>query len=231
MIEGLTIPAVVGAAFVDAINPCAFAVLIILMTTVLARSNKKKALYAGLCFSLAVFISYFLMGVGLFSALRATGATRIFYIIVTVLAYLLGILNIKDYYWYGKGILMEVPRKWRPSMKGLIQKVTSPSGAFIVGFLVSLFLLPCTSGPYIIILGLLADQATKFSGLMYLLLYNLIFVFPMVLITILVYKGLSTTERLEALRQKKLKILHLIAGIIMILLGAGMTLALYLGWI
>jgi cytochrome c biogenesis protein CcdA len=47
---------------------------------------------------------------------------------------------------------MEVPLAWRPAMHKIIKKATSPIGAFIVGFVVSLFLLPCTSGPYITIL-------------------------------------------------------------------------------
>ena len=226
----ITIPIVIGAAFVDAINPCAFAVLIILMTTILADNyDRKKALLAGLAFALSIYISYFLMGIGLLTAIEIVGFTNKFYFFVAVLALVVGALNIKDYLWYGKGFLMEVPLSWRPHMKKLIGNVTSPTGAFFIGFIVSLFLLPCTSGPYIVILGLLAGSQTKLIGIMYLLLYNLIFISPMIMITILIYKGISTVESLENIRQKKLRTLHLAAGIIMILLGAGLLLAMYLG--
>jgi len=231
MASGLTIPAVIGAAAVDAINPCAFAVLIILMTTVLVSGNKKKALFAGIAFTVSIYISYFFMGLGLFSAIRAAGVTHTFYLVVTVLAFIIGILNIKDYFWYGKGILMEVPRSWRPMLKRIITTITSPGGAFIIGFLVSLFLLPCTSGPYIVILGLLAKEATRTAGILYLLLYNLIFISPMIVITFVVYRGLATTEKLEKLRQEKLRVLHLIAGIIILLVGIAMALALTFGWV
>jgi len=54
IVEKLTIPAVISAAAVDAINPCAFAVLIILLTTILAAKSRKKALFAGLAFSLSI---------------------------------------------------------------------------------------------------------------------------------------------------------------------------------
>ncbi|RJR28131.1 cytochrome c biogenesis protein [Candidatus Microgenomates bacterium] len=215
----LTLPAVIGASLVDAINPCAFAVLIVLMGTVLATGDKKKALWSGLAFSGSIFISYLLMGLGIYKALGTAGIASIFYRVVGWLAIALGILNLKDYFWYGKGVLMEVPLSWRPKLKKIIGSVTSPLGAFAVGFLVSLFLLPCTSGPYIVILGMLVEKAQQFEAISYLVLYNLIFVSPMVAITILVHKGLSA-EKAEKIRQKNLKNLHLIAGIILLAMGA-----------
>jgi len=227
----LTIPAVIFAAVVDAINPCAFAVLIILMTTILASSNRKRSLLTGLMFSLAIFISYFLMGLGLFSAIQAAGLTRSFYIIVAFLAIIVGLFNLKDYLWYGKWFKMEVPELWRPRMKLLLKSVTSPIGAFFMGFVISLFLLPCTSGPYIIILGLLADVATRNYAIPLLLLYNFIFIIPMLLITFGIYFGITTTESAEQWRTRKLRVLHLIAGIIILSLGIGMFVALKLGMI
>jgi cytochrome c biogenesis protein CcdA len=216
--HSLTLLMVIGAALVDAINPCAFAVLIILMTTVLAAGSAVKALKTGLAFSLAIFISYFLMGMGLYQAIHVVGLSSLFMKIVGGLAIILGLLNLKDYFWYGKGVLMEVPLSWRPKMKSLIHSITSPVGAFLIGFLVSLFLLPCTSGPYIVILGMLADTTKQLEAAMYLLLYNFIFVLPMIVITFLVYRGLNP-EKLEKLRQTKLRTLHLIAGVILILMG------------
>lgn len=221
-INKLTIPAVISAAAVDAINPCEFAVLILLLTTILATHSRKKALLAGLAFSLAVYISYFLMGVGLYSAIHAAGITKLLYKIVSIAAILIGLFNIKDYFWYGKVFLMEVPISWRPMMKGFIRRVTSVSGAFFVGFLVSLFLLPCTSGPYIVILGLLAEIATRPYSLILLALYNLIFILPMLLITFAISFGFTTTEQAEDWRRRKLKLLHLFAGIILLLLGISM---------
>ena len=191
--------------------------------------NKIKALGAGLAFTLSIYISYFLMGIGLYTAINATGITHWFYTIVAVLAILIGIFNLKDYLWYGKWFIMEVPLSWRPKLKSLIKGITSIPGAFLIGFAVSLFLLPCTSGPYIVILGLLAETTTKNYAIGLLLLYNLIFILPMLTITLLVYFGFTTTEQAEEWRQNKLKILHLIAGIILILLGIGMFIAMGLG--
>jgi cytochrome c biogenesis protein CcdA/glutaredoxin len=214
----LTILAVVAGAAVDAINPCEFAVLIILMSTILASGSSRKALSAGIAFSVSVFISYFMMGLGLYTALGIGSTAHWFYKIIGWLAIILGLFNLKDYFWYGKGFLMEVPLSWRPRLKSLIKSVTSPVGAFIIGFLVSLFLLPCTSGPYIIILGMLAKRVMLGKTLAYLLLYNLIFITPMVVISLAVYKGFNPAKA-EEIRQKRLRVLHLIAGIVMLAMG------------
>lgn len=227
----ITVPAVLSAAAVDAINPCAFAVLIILLTTVLATKSRKRALGAGLAFSASVYISYLLMGIGLYTAINAVKIISWFYIIMAALAILIGLFNLKDYLWYGKWFVMEVPLKWRPKLKELLRGVTSIPGAFLIGFAVSLFLLPCTSGPYIVILGLLAKTATKNFALLLLLLYNFIFILPMLIITLAIYFGITTTEKAERWRTSKLKHLHLIAGIILILLGIGMFIALGLGMV
>jgi cytochrome c biogenesis protein CcdA/glutaredoxin len=222
----LTLAAVVAGSLVDAVNPCAFAVLIILMTTILSAGGSKKALKAGLAFSLSIFISYLLMGLGLYKALSLGGASEGLFKIVGLLAIILGVFNLKDYFWYGKGFLMEVPVSWRPKLKNLISSVVSPAGAFAIGFIVSLFLLPCTSGPYIVILGMLAKKVLDAQAIFYLLLYNLIFVSPMILISLAVYKGFDPAKA-EDVRQKRLRTLHLIAGIIMIAMGV----VILMGWI
>ena len=214
----LTIPVVIGAALVDAVNPCAFAVLLILMMTIMATGNRKKALFSGLSFSFSIFISYFLMGLGFYSIVASFQTSQIFMKIIGVIAIILGLLNLKDFFWYGKGFLMEVPLSWRPKLKKIIGKITNPFGAFLIGFLVSLFLLPCTSGPYIVIIGMLGNQVTYSLAIKLLVLYNLIFILPMILISLGTYSGLNI-EKAEEKRNKSLKWLHLIAGIIMILMG------------
>lgn len=227
----LTIPAVVIAAVIDSINPCEFAILILLLTTVLASGSKRRALYTGIAFSAAIYLSYFLMGLGLYSALQISNFTRIFYIVVSIAAIIIGLFNVKDYFWYGKWFAMEVPLTWRPWMKMLVRSVTSIPGAFFIGILISLFLLPCTSGPYIVILGLLAEVATKNYAIMLLLLYNAIFILPMLIITGIISFGFATTEQAEEWRQRNIKILHLIAGLLMLAIGAVMIGSVLLGYL
>ncbi len=218
----LTPVAVVCGAALDAINPCEFAILILLMASMLVSdTNRRRALWTGLSFTLAIFVAYFLMGVGLLEFIRTytLAYAQYFYYAVGALAILLGLLNVKDYFWYGGGgFLMEVPQAWRPKMKQLIMGVSNPVGGFLIGLVVSLFLLPCTSGPYVVILGMLASKTTLLKSLLYLVVYNLIFVAPMLAIVFLLYFGLEP-ERAENWRKQKLRLLHLVAGVILLGLG------------
>ncbi len=217
-IQPISLLAVIGGSIADSINPCAFAVLILLMATILSSGNRQKALLSGLTFTAAIFISYFLMGLGIYHALATAKMSMLFSKIIAGIAIIIGLANIKDVFWYGKGFVMEVPFSWRPNLQKIIRSITSPISAFFVGFLVSLFLLPCTSGPYIAILGMLSQKANQAQSIFYLLIYNLIFIIPMVLITLAVYFGLNV-RKAEKIRREKIRLIHLIVGIIMIAIG------------
>jgi len=133
--EKLTVPAVVLAAAADSVNPCTFAVLVLLLGTLLVAGRRGKVLQAGLAFTSAIYISYFLMGIGIFSAIQAAGVQRPFILSVSILAILLGLWNVKDYFAYGKWFTIEVPQRWRPMVKRLTSSVVSVPGAFAVGVL------------------------------------------------------------------------------------------------
>ncbi len=215
--DSLTIPFLIWAALVDAINPCEFAVLLILITTILASWNRKRALLSGLAYSLSIFISYFLMGLGIYSIILSVETSTIFIKIIWCIAILLWIFNLKDYFWYGKFFVMEVPLSWRPKLKSLVRSITWPISAFFIWILVSLFLLPCTSWPYIVILGMLWHNETYLKAVLLLLLYNVIFILPMIGITIWTYFWMNV-EKAEEKRTKSLQLLHLIAWIIMLIM-------------
>ncbi|MCX6825368.1 MAG: hypothetical protein NTY80_04080 [candidate division SR1 bacterium] len=210
------------AAVSDSINPCAFAVMLLLLTTILSKhKNRRKTLLAGAMFSLAVFLTYLAMGVGLFSALATANNTFILKLVVGILGLVVGLANLKDYFRYGKWFVMEVPFSWRPKMQELIYRVSSPWGAFFIGVLVSLFLLPCSSGPYFTILGFMSAQskALNLRGYIYLIVYNLIFVLPMFIIAIMVSFGYANVDKLAKIKHEKTKLIHLIVGILMLGLG------------
>lgn len=212
--------AITAAAFADSINPCAIAVLLILLATILAAGERSKALKSGLAFVLALYLAYFLLGLGLLSFLQLANLAGIFHKIIGSLAILIGIFNIKDFFWYGGGgFVMEIPRSWRPTLKKLLKRATSPPVAFLIGLVVTLFELPCTGGPYIFALGLLSNNYSWSTIIPILLYYNLIFILPLIAIILLIYFGLSTTQKADAWKEKNIRILHLITGIIMIALG------------
>jgi cytochrome c biogenesis protein CcdA/glutaredoxin len=224
MQQHLTLPAVIGAAAVDAINPCAFAVLVLLLSSILMVSKERSRIIGtGLAFTTSIFISYLLIGFGLFRAIQITGIQHIVYIVVAILAILIGLWNVKDYFWYGRWFgTIEVPKSWRPKLKQITKSITSIPGALLMGFLVSIFLLPCTSGPYIVIIAMLSRSATRLQAILLLLLYNLIFILPFIIITMIVSLGFTSTEKIDEFRLKRLEKLHLATGIVMLLLGSTM---------
>jgi len=229
--KNINIFQLLGLAAVDAVNPCALAVLIILLTAILTQfpGENNKVILAGLAFTTAIFVSYFTMGLlivlGFKTVIAVTQLSSLwFYKILGAIAIILGILNLKDAYKPGAGgFIMEVPTSWRPRMKKMIRSTTSPVGAFLIGFIVSIFLLPCTSGPYFVAGGILAGFEW-FQAFLPLLLYNLVFIFPMVVITLIVYFGFAKVEDLGGWRKKNVKKLHLIAGLILLGLGVAMLL-------
>ena len=208
------------AALADAANPCALAVLILLLATVISAKGKNYALLSGFMFSLAIFLSYLLMGFGAYKAITVFNIAKYLSLGAGILAILIALANFKDVFWYGKFFIMEVPLTWRPKMQEIIRKATGPWSAFGVGFVVSLFLVPCASGPYVSILAKLAEKVDPAKTVSLLMFYNLVFVSPMLLITLAMYFFNIKMKKLEAIRKDNLRLLHAITGIIMLVLGA-----------
>ncbi len=213
---------IAGYAAVDAINPCALAVMAIVLTSLLLANPQKKnvVLLGGFSFTSAVFILYFIYGLGITSAFGlfssiASEVTKG----IGIFAILLGILNLKDYIVYKPGgVGTEMPLMMRPRMKIWIKRITSPKGAFLIGILVTGFLLPCTIGPYIVASGILSEL-NFISRIPWLLFYNLIFVLPMIIITLGIYFGVTSVEKLSGWKDKNIRYLHLIEGLVLVILG------------
>jgi len=209
------------AALSDSINPCAFAVLFLLLSSILSKFNSyRRAIISWLLFSLAIFISYFLMWIWIYKVLSFSN--QIFYIKLSVwiLWLLVWFANIKDYFWYWKWFIMEVPISWRPNMKKILKKVISPIWAFIAWFIVSLFLLPCTSGPYLTVLWYLASESSSINlaWYIYMFIYNLIFILPMIIITLIIWLWVKEIDDLKEYKEYHKENIHLIVWIMMLLL-------------
>jgi cytochrome c biogenesis protein CcdA len=217
-----TVLEIAGLAAVDAINPCALAVMVIVLTSLLTANPQKRkiVLFGGLAFTSAVFILYFIYGLGMTSIFSFIAPIAPFVNkAIAIFAIGLGVLNLKDFFMYKPGgLATEMPLSMRPKMKLWVKKITSPKGAFIIGLLVTFFLLPCTIGPYIVASGLLS-KLSFMARIPWLLFYNIIFVLPMLAITFGIYFGFTEVERISGWKDKNIKYLHLIEGLILIVLG------------
>jgi cytochrome c biogenesis protein CcdA len=216
----LTGPSVIVAAAIDSINPCAFAVLIFLLVYLTSLQVRTRMLAVGIAYILSVFAVYFLSGMGFFALIQTAGITAFVFKASAVIAILAGIINLKDFFWYGQGFSLSIPESRKDQIKNFIMKASIPS-AIILGGLVSMFELPCTGGIYLAILGLLSSKMTLIQGIPYLLVYNVIFVLPLFMILFGVYYGVSP-KRMESWRDSERKWMRLAMGIVMVALGVMM---------
>ncbi len=205
---------IVLAALADSINPCAFAVLIAFLTLISYRKGRKEVLRSGMAFILAVFIIYTLMGFGL---IRLFSSVPWLKLLIGFAGLILGSVEMLDSVRNRRESSV-LPERFRERIKRLIRGVSNPRGAFLIGIFVSIFLLPCTSGPYFIAMGLISGSSF-ILGTALLLLYNLIFVLPFLLITLMIWASRTDTMQMKRWREKYGKYMSFVAGLIIILLS------------
>ena len=209
----------IPAALADSINPCAFAILFVILASIISQTwSKKKALQAGIAFCVAVFISYYAVGIGIYKMLLFANSYTYLQLIAAGLAILIWLWNIKDFFWYKKFFTMEMPEKLKILSRKYIKKITSPTWAFFIGILLSLFLLPCTSGPYLTVLTYLASENTSLQlmGYLYLVIYNLVFIIPFLAITFVVYYSASDVAVFKEYREYYVREIHLVVWLLML---------------
>ncbi len=219
-----TLPVVVTTALVDAINPCAIGVLILLISTLVVLSRSKlKMLKVGVIYILAIYVTYFLAGLGLLFFIQRLGIAVILGVIVGVIIIIAGLVEIKDFFWYGKGFSLSIPANQVKKIEKYAKKVSMP-GAIVLGIFVAAVELPCTGGPYLAITTLLARSPFDLKVISYLLLYNFIFVLPLIIILILAYSG-TRIQKIKRWKQDYRRWMRLAIGLLLV--GLGVLLILY----
>lgn len=216
---------VVLAALVDSMNPCGLSVLVFLLISMAAAGGRKRILLVGGVYIAAMFLFHLLVGIGLFSALALSGFTKPFSLIGGAVALILGFVTLADVIRNKETFLLSIPESRKGMLGTYARKATLPA-AFVLGILAGILGFSCTGGIYISILGLMGRDMTIMTGLPWLILYNLVFVLPLVLVTILVAYGLSP-DRAERWRTENKRTLRMIIGIILVALG----LVILLGWL
>lgn len=212
----LTIAMIVVAAAADSINPCAISVMIFLLLFLTSLGDRRKVLLIGIVYIMTVYIVYFVAGLGLLAFLHSTAITRVIYYAAAIVSIVIGLINIKDYF-FGKKATLAIPESKKPVIKRYVEMASIPA-AVALGFMVSLFELPCTGGIYFAILSLLGDSMTASQGIPYLALYNAIYVLPLAVVLVIILLGVSA-ERANSWRLENRKSLRLIVGVVMLLLG------------
>ena len=231
MPEDLTLPVVLGAAMIDSINPCAIGVILFLSTVLLKASSEKKMLIKlGSVYILTVYVVYTLSGLGLIwfqHTLIQRGFAEAVGMTVGGFVIVLGLIEIKEFFWYKKGISLEIASRYKERIAKMAEHI-SLMGIIAIGGFVAIVELPCTGGPYLAITTILAKSFTA-EAFVLLLVYNVIFVLPLLVILLMIYFGASTLH-LKKWREENRKWMNLASGLLMLVLG-GMLIAFYrLGW-
>lgn len=206
----ITIWAIIGAGLADGINPCAFAVIVFFVSFLAAyKYNRKEIIIVGSAYCTAVFLAYVLMGLGAFHLLYAMKGFR--YVTLAVqwgtvgLCALFLVLSLYDFIVYqltkkSEKMLLQLPKSYKEYIHKVMRFFLKDKhsamwrlllAAFIVGFVVSGVEAVCTGQVYLPTIVVILKEADQhfWKATEYLLLYNLMFVAPLVLVFILTLCG------------------------------------------
>ena len=205
--RSLSFWAVIGAGLLDGLNPCAFATLVFFIGLLsYAGSTRRQIVIVGSGFTLSVFVIYLLLGMGAFRALQALAVygivARVIYLLTLLLLAVLFVLSLRDLIQYWRtGVtrdqLLQLPTSTKRRIHGVMKRGLKTNnllfGAIGIGVLITLFEAACTGQVYLpTIVLMLKDPVLQGNALLYLLLYNLLFILPLVIVFILTYAGVSS---------------------------------------
>ena len=212
------LPLVAVAALIDSINPCAFSILLLTIAFLLSIGKlRSNVLQIGSSYIAGIFVVYLLIGLGLLQTLHIFDTPHFMANVGAGLLVLLGAINVMNEFVPAFPVKLSIPHAAHHRIALLMERASVPT-AFVLGGLVGLCEFPCTGGPYLMVLGLLHDQATYFNGVGYLILYNVIFVLPLVLI-LLFASDESLLGKIQAWQQQKKQAMRLGGGAAMVVLG------------
>jgi cytochrome c biogenesis protein CcdA len=244
--KSFTLLAIIAVGLIDGVNPCAVTVIVFFISFLSFQGYRKREIaLIGLLFIFSVYVTYVLIGLGIFQSLYKLQEfwllTKVINITVGSISIILSIYALYDFIQYRKtkttdDLLLSLPQ----SIKNQIHKVigshyrvhTKTPGsilkkhmvglalsALITGFLVSVLEAVCVAKIYLpTIIFVLKTTTLKFKALVYLLLYNLLFVLPLVVIFLFALAG-TTSERFQAILKGHLGTLKILMGIMFLGLG------------
>ena len=232
---------IVPAALVDGINPCAFATIVFFVSYLaFAGRKKREILLVGGAFALGVFLTYFAVGLGLYQVLTRLpflASLKIWvYGITAALCLVLAIFSVLDFIAARRGspeeMRLRIPINLRRRINTMIRETASAQAlvgmALVTAVVVSIIELACTGQVYLpTIMYVIGVPQLRAQAVLYLLLYNVLFILPLLVVFGLVYFGTSS-EKLQAFVGAKTATVKLITAALFIFL-AGLMVTIALG--
>lgn len=234
-----TFISVLIAGLIDGVNPCAIATMIFLVSFLAHQKRRpSEVITIGLTFTATVYITYLLLGLGVFKVITELDEYRWIALVIrwaaVVAAGIVGIISFRDAFNYKKSgttddIVLQMPRSVKLRVHRLISGHLKGRhiimGAVVTGFLVTLFEAVCTGQVYLpTIILMTRSTGLQLTGWLYLLFYNFLFVLPLLIVMIYAYFGL-TWRTMAKITQKNLVLLKLLLGCVMVGLACFLALA------
>jgi cytochrome c biogenesis protein CcdA/glutaredoxin len=227
---------VLGAGLIDGLNPCAFATLVFFVSYMAFTGRRgREILFVGLAFTLGVFLTYLLVGMGLLTIVQSLGVLsslgRWVYLLTALLCATLAVLTFRDLARARRGKPGEMTLKLPSALRKRIHKVIREGArvrafvgmALVTGFLVSLIELACTGQVYLpTIVYVLSRPELAARAFLYLFLYCLMFVLPLIVVFVLSYLG-TTSQQMAQFVNRHTASVKLLTGLVFVGLALWMT--------
>ena len=221
LFENLSWVTIAFAGLIDGLNPCAFATLIFFISYLtLSQRKGKEIIFSGAAFTAGVFLAYLIVGLGFYQVLDLLGGvlqvlSNVVYGLTAAFCLILAILSIRDAFRVAKGGTAEMglhlPEKLRNRINSRIRAGRNASAfvgfAFVTGLIISMLELACTGQIYLpTIIFMTSQESMQFQAILYLLLYNFMFIVPLIVVFILAYYGTNSKDLTKFLEKHAMKI-------------------------
>ncbi len=211
-----------GAAFLagltDSYNPCSIGVLIVSLTILLGLKKPRLIGVFGLSYLSAIFVTYLLIGIGFLRAFHLFGIHGFFGYAAGVILIAVGLIHLFPTLFPRSRVAQFIRSCHVPArLNDHLDQGVFVAG-LILGFLIGLCNLPCAGGIYLGVIGLLALKTTYWSGVAHLIVFNLGFILPLVI----VFFGATRRPVLEALQRANSRVARygiVVTSTVMILMG------------
>ena len=210
----------------DSFNPCAFFVLLFLLSLLIHAKSRKTMFIIGGVFVFFSGLLYFVFMAAWLNLFLLVGQLPIITLIAAIIAITIAAINIKDFFFFKKGVSLVIPEKAKPKiyerMRNLLRSTSITSmffGTGVLAIVVNTYELICTAGfPMVFTRALTLHNLTTLQYYSYLLLYNVVFVIPLLIIVLI----MAITLGAKKLTEWQGRVLKLISGTMM--LGMGLIL-------
>ena len=230
--------AVLGAGLVDGLNPCAFTTIIFFVSYLAAMERKgREILLVGGAFTAAMFLAYLLVGIGVLGFVHSLGIVQtlshLVYLATGIFCLVLAILAVYDLYRIKQGRVEDIALKLPQVLRRRVHKAIREGAnvrnyiwaAFVTGFFVSLLELACTGQVYLpTIIFVSGIPELRINAVGYLILYNLMFIVPLVIIFLLVFYG-TTSLQLATFMRRNVALVKLLTAVLFFALGSWLLVA------